>query len=78
MLMHCEAPRSTKSIGNNLDCSKVLLDADTAGNVLQIRYKAAQAKCQLEIIIDAISSGHPWYLAGRILADFLPWFLQSI
>jgi hypothetical protein len=72
MLMHCKAPRSTKSIGNNLDCSKCFWMQIQQVTVLQIRCKAAQAKSQLEIIIDAISSGHPWYLAGRILADFLP------
>ncbi len=33
---------------------------------------AVQAKRQLGIIFDAISSGHPWYLAGRILATLSP------
>ena len=69
--MHREAVRSTKDIGRLSWLYEGLFDADAA-IVLQIPRKAGQAKCQFGIIFDAISSGHPWYLAGQILTGISP------
>jgi hypothetical protein len=72
VLMHCEAPRSTKSIQKLTWLFDVLFDADTAFDDSSADpVQGCKAKFQL-VIIDAISSGHPWYLAGRIWQTFSP------